>query len=135
MRMRWLRLNTWQQIAIVLSVLWAIGAWLYTTNSFERGAKLISERMYDDCLVHRSEATEDCYNIMKQTHHVQMGLGRKQAAARALLPIPLAWIALWLVNRLVLWIRRGFQPAVLVSLPPRAPLEGSKRKRPGRKSR
>ena len=133
--MPWLRLNTWQQIAIVLSVLWAIGAWLYTTNSFERGAKLISERMYDDCVVHRSETGEDCYNIMKQTHHVQISLGRKQAAARALLPIPLAWIALWLVNRLVLWIRRGFQPAVLVSLPPRAPLEGSKRKRPGRKSR
>jgi len=34
--------------------------------------------MYDDCVVHRSEPGEDCYNIMKQTHHVQMPLGRKQ---------------------------------------------------------
>ena len=105
------RLSGWQQIATVLSVLWAIGAWFYAMNSFERGAKLISERMYDDCIVHRSETDEDCYNIMKQIHHVQMALGRKQAAARALLPIPLVWIAIWLVNGIVGWIRRGFQPS------------------------
>ena len=102
--MRGFGLSGWQQIATVLSVLWAIGAWFYTINSFERDAKLISERMYDDCVVHRSETAEDCYNIMKQTHHVQMALGRKQAAARALLPIPLAWIAIWLLNRTVRWI-------------------------------
>jgi len=102
--MRGFGLSRWQQIATVLSILWAIGAWFYTINSFERDAKLISERMYDDCVVHRSETAEDCYNIMKQTHHVQMALGRKQAAARALLPIPLAWIAIWLLNRTVRWI-------------------------------
>jgi hypothetical protein len=102
--MRGFGLSGWQQIATVLSVLWAIGAWFYTINSFERDAELISERMYDDCVVHRSEPGEDCYNIMKQTHHVQMVLGRKQAAARALLPIPLAWIAIWLLNRTVRWI-------------------------------
>ena len=109
--MQKLRLDTWQSIAIVLSVLWAIGASLYTMNSFERDAKLMSERMYDDCVVHRSGTGEDCYHTMRQTHHVQMVLGRKQAAARAFLPIPLGWMAIWLVNRIVLWIRRGFQPA------------------------
>jgi hypothetical protein len=106
-----MRLNGWQQIATVLSVLWAIGAWFYAMNSFERDEKLISERMYDDCVVHRSETDEDCYNIMKQTHHVQRALGRKQAAARALLPIPLVWIAIWLVNGIVGRIRRGSQPS------------------------
>jgi hypothetical protein len=102
-----LRCEAWQRIAIVVSVLWAIGAWLYTVNSFERDAKLISDRMYDDCVVRRSDTGEDCYSTMKQTNHFQMALGRKQAAARALLPIPLAWMAIWLVNRIVLWIRRG----------------------------
>ena len=108
--MRGFHLNTWQWIAIVLSVLWAIGASLYTMNSFERGAKLMSERMYDDCVVHRSKPREDCYDMMKQIHRVQMALGRKQAAARALLPIPLVWIAIWLANGIVGRIRRGFQP-------------------------
>jgi len=89
-----LRCEAWQRIAIVVSVLWAIGAWLYTVNSFERDAKLISDRMYDDCVVRRSDTGEDCYSTMKQTNHFQMALGRKQAAARALLPIPLAWIAI-----------------------------------------
>src|SRR5262249_18237119 len=102
--MRGFGLSGWRQIATVLSVLWAIGAWFYTINSFERDAELISERMYDDFVVHRSEPGEDCYNIMKQTHHVQMVLGRKQAAARALLPIPLAWMAIWLLNRTVRWM-------------------------------
>jgi len=109
--MRGFRLNGWQRIALVLSVLWAIGASLYTMNSFESNAKLMSERMYDDCVVHRSGTGEDCYNTMRQTHRVQMALGRKQAAARALLPIPLVWIAIWLVNGIVGWIRRGFQPS------------------------
>src|SRR5262249_11716786 len=52
--MRGFGLSRWQQIATVLSILWAIGAWFYTINSFERDAELISERMYDDCVVHRS---------------------------------------------------------------------------------
>jgi hypothetical protein len=103
--MRGFHLNTWQWIAIVLSLLWAIGASLYTMNSFERGAKLMSERMYDDCVVHRRGTGEDCYNTMRQIHRVQMALGRKQAAARALLPIPLVWIAIWLANGIVGRIR------------------------------
>jgi len=109
--MRGFRLNGWQRIGIVLSVLWAIVAWLFTVNSSERNAKLISERMYDDCVVHRSGTGEDCYRIMRQIHHVQMVLGRKQAAARAVLPIPIGWMVAWLLNRIVLWIRRGLQPA------------------------
>ena len=35
---RGFRLNGWQRIGIVASVAWAIGAWVYTSASFEQQA-------------------------------------------------------------------------------------------------
>ena len=110
--MRGFRLNGWQRSAIVLSVLWAIGAWLFIVKSFERDAEAISVRMYDDCVVHRSGPGEDCLNTMNQVRDFQMAIARKQAAARALLPIPIGWMVIWLANVMVRSIRRGFQSAL-----------------------
>src|SRR5262249_16032846 len=107
--MRGFRPKPWQWIAIVLSVLWAIGAWLVTLNSSERDAEAISARFYDDCVFSRNEAAEDCSTTRRQVRDFQMALGRKQAAARAILPIPLGWMVIWLVNVIVRSIRRGLQ--------------------------
>jgi hypothetical protein len=109
--MRGFHLNTWQWIAIVLSVLGAIGAWLNGMNSSERVAETISTKLYDDCVFSRSDTGEDCSNTRSQARDFQMALGRKQATARAILPIPIWWMVIWLVNRIVLLVRRGFQPA------------------------
>jgi hypothetical protein len=43
--MRAFQLSTRQWIAIVLSVLWAIGAWLISMNSSERVAETISAKL------------------------------------------------------------------------------------------
>jgi hypothetical protein len=103
------QLSGWQWVAIVLSVLWVIGAWLYTMNDLKRDAKTISVTQYDYCVAHRSDSGEDCSEIMNQVRAFQMALARKQAAARALLPIPLWWLAIWLVNVMARSMRGRFQ--------------------------
>jgi hypothetical protein len=85
--MRGFRLSEWQRIGIVISVVWAIGATLWTTH---------------DILTMNVPA---------------ISFGSVEADIRravpwvALAPIPLAWLLVWGLVALVRWIRRGFQPS------------------------
>ena len=88
----------------------AMGDWSLALHGeeFRERCRSISVRMYDDCVVHRNDTGEDCLNRMNQVRDFQMAIARKQAAARALLPIPIGWMVIWLANVMVRSIRRGW---------------------------
>ena len=49
--MRGFRLNRWQRIGIVLSVLWAVGAWLYMEAAGSKAAEEAFKSSYALCTI------------------------------------------------------------------------------------
>jgi len=102
------RLNGWQRIGIVLSVLWAIGAgvhlWLgWQTVSYGYW------RAYYHCVFTPGNDENSCQSAQedaekKPTEYVRVML------PLALAVIPIAWLLVYIIVWTVRWIRRGFQP-------------------------
>ena len=112
--MRGFRLNGWQRVGIVASVAWAIGAWIYTTHSFERQAGANSKESIESCVnreMDRGALTGDCVDLAMEGRRLDLLNKNETAAFNALVPIPIAWLLVYGLLGLVRWIRRGFQPA------------------------
>ena len=102
------RLNGWQRIGIVLSVLWAIAAgvhlWLgWQTVSYGYW------RVYYHCVFTPGNDENSCQSAQedaekKPTEYVWVML------PLALAVIPIAWLLVYIIVWTVRWIRRGFQP-------------------------
>lgn len=101
------RLNGWQRIAIVLSVVWAIVGSVWALN-------LLFEPVYQNyatCQRLNSASVWDCQKLFE----TQMATARQQrptaVAIVAVAPIPFAWLLGYALVGIVRWIRRGFQPS------------------------
>jgi hypothetical protein len=106
--MRRLRLNGWQRIGIVLSVVWAIVGSLWGLHtlfdpirqSFSTCASAVTDFSYCSNLFEREMADA---RQMRLAMIVMFGLA----------PIPIAWLIVYGLIGLVSWIRRGFGPSPL----------------------
>lgn len=116
--MRGFRLNGWQRIGIVLSVVWAIAAGLYVRYADEKRADEMSYLTYTSC-VDATRALDPqarlpypgCDKRSAETYTRWINGSRGNAAFVALAPIPIAWLLVWGLVALVRWIRRGFKPS------------------------
>ena len=97
------RLNGWQRMGIVLSVVWAIvgGIW---------GLNLVVDPIWAEwrfCITQQPVDWEGC----RQSRALQIaGPGKWYGAAIVgLTPIPIAWLIVYGIVGLVRWIRAGFQ--------------------------
>ena len=99
--MRGVRLNGWQRIGIILSVLWVlVGAWL------------AQQAVYAPVIAGHSKCLS--LGVPPSICKVQLdaGIARKKEeipgaiAVFALAPIALIWLIIWIAR----WVRRGFQP-------------------------
>jgi hypothetical protein len=93
--MREFRLNGWQRIGIVLSVLWAIVGAIW-------GLK-IAAAPYDACM--SNPALDWKYCEVAYGSNLTPGYQIGWAVAVGLLPISLAWLLIY-----VIWTVRGFKP-------------------------
>jgi hypothetical protein len=125
--MRGFRLNGWQRIGIVLSVVWAVGAFIYARDAAENRAEEFARSAYQICFdnarrvlgdesdpsaqSHYDAALNGCYAELQRTRAVWLAGSWGDAAITALVPIPVAWLLAWGLVALVRWIRRGFQPS------------------------
>jgi heme/copper-type cytochrome/quinol oxidase subunit 2 len=96
--MRGFRLNGWQRIGIVLSLVWAVVGGLWG-----RKAALTP---FLDCL-------SDTGNLNFCQSQYQWAIDQVWLFALifGLAPIPIAWLLVYIVVWTVRWIRRGFQPS------------------------
>jgi hypothetical protein len=106
--MRGFRLNGWQRIGIVLSIVWAIAAWFYARHvdldlhsnvlnlEYHRCADLPSEKERADCIERARHDFESSFQA-----------DWLYVSAVALLPIPIAWLIAYGLVALVRWISRG----------------------------
>ena len=120
-------LTRWQRLGVVLSVLWAIGAFIYTRHvdveraigpdSLPRVSYRICEGMNADTeadvkrlgLPART-GRQDCTKFVTQeelTKSLRVWAPMSNAVFMALAPIPLGWLAVWLVVRVARWIHAG----------------------------
>jgi hypothetical protein len=94
-----MRLNGWQRIGIVASVIWAIGAPIYMDSAAERDAD--EKFSWVQCFQRASRA----YESVPRYHFTSAN-----GAFVALAPIPVGWLIAYALVYLVRWIRAGFKP-------------------------
>ena len=113
------RLNGWQRVGIVASVLWAIGSWTWITRE---NVALHNDPTYDPailinqvCLQQPNVALGACQRRLAEdlTEEAPLKAAQKAEDARdaiisALAPIPLVWLIAYALIGLVRWIRRRF---------------------------
>jgi hypothetical protein len=102
------RLNGWQRIGIVASVVWALGAFVHALAQPNW-----ADRIFTSCLENVEPGGSDrCV----QRHHrenlpIALAEQRKVAVANALVPPPFGWLFVYMVLGIVRWVRQGFSPA------------------------
>jgi hypothetical protein len=106
-----LRLNGWQRIGIVLSILWIVGVLIYTWDSY-RDMTARHDKLHYSCLfsLDTKVTKETCDEVYDVSQMVTASVSQEKLL-RGLAPIPIAWLLVYIVVWTVRWIRRGFQPA------------------------
>jgi hypothetical protein len=114
--MRGFRLNGWQRIGIVLSVVWAIGAAVYEINvindryyaAFGAAFRPVLNRCEDD----PSKNGVNCAEVAGRAARAAVPTESSwNIAIAALAPIPFFWLIAYALVGLGRWITRGFKPS------------------------
>ena len=116
------KINGWQRIGIVASVVWIVGSGLYTYESEIEGTAQLRVNTYDICMISAqggigtpdgqpNRLTNQCDK--KATDAVSGIRPRQSAALFAFIPVLLAWGFTYLVLFLLRWVKRGFVPSRL----------------------
>jgi hypothetical protein len=99
----------------VLSILWALGAWLYVENAAVNAARDAKTVYTDLCTRHKEENNDfdvkPCFDQGHDIYQTTFGDWSAWAWPVALVPIPIVWLLVYIVVWTVRWIRRGFQPS------------------------
>lgn len=109
--MRGFRLNGWQRIGIVLSVVWAFGALVYIWPGEEAFEPAQKQRFYNECIFDPKADTSLCEAKANAVHDARLRRAWN-SLLWTLAPIPIAWLLIWGLIATVRWIGRGFQPSV-----------------------
>jgi hypothetical protein len=112
-----MRLNGWQRIGIVASVIWAIGGGFWGNHIGLEPGEVVA-RVNRDCWMSTFKNPDDTTTNDVRRASCELDFYRDfpeaikyhwyVAAGVALIPIPLGWLAAWGLVGLVRWIRRGF---------------------------
>jgi hypothetical protein len=135
---RGFRLNGWQRIGIVLSVVWAVGATIYAHHVAFASAEQLGDGVYHACFdvafsrylaecqreggaapsecpsaySRYDAALDSCYARKTQLMTAQLKGAWLGAMLEALVPIPIVWLLVgllaYVLAGLVRWIRAGF---------------------------
>ena len=109
--MRGFRLNGWQRIGIVLSLLWALGVsqWflLHVPQRNDPGI----ESIYLQCITEAAAKRDVCQHRAEWFRKNSWSEFWAAGSWIVLGPLLIVWLLVYIVVWTVRWIRRGFQPA------------------------
>jgi hypothetical protein len=110
-----MRLNGWQRIGIVASVVWAIGGPLYLTQRAFDDPLEQSGFVYRVCrdgptdpAICSARSKQALDEAIQADPMAQVGWG--PWAAKAFIPVLVGWLLVYALVYLVRWIRAGFKP-------------------------
>src|SRR6266478_22638 len=121
-----MKLNGWKRIGIVASVVWILGAGIYTYDSeIDRASGFITSthvacdsNLGDKTGDAWTESFNECNKQADDSLALALTNARLEAALVAFAPVPLGWGFVYLILFLVRWIKRGF-------MRPETPVKGS----------
>jgi uncharacterized membrane protein len=103
-----MRLNGWQRIGIVASVIWIfVGGFWGNNIGIHEGDWAIN--LYRVCLDANPNGWDECTKTFDSNYVAAVQYHWYYAAFLAFVPIPLAWLIAWGLISLARWIRRGFE--------------------------
>lgn len=106
-----MKLNRWQRIGVVLSVVWALGAAYYERNSqVGRGQKwmeISSQNCQDSNALAKDIPKKDCSKEWEKDFQIFMAPKWEGIAFISLAPIPIGWGMAFLLIRIYRWIKAG----------------------------
>lgn len=107
-----MKLNGWQRLGIITSLLWIPCAYVYTLDAvYSRDSNLAVKVLMacEDNVARGIGSQEVCDRDYSSSTDVFFREDRKVAALVALVPVPCAWVLVYLITYLVGWVRRGFK--------------------------
>jgi hypothetical protein len=117
-----MKLNGWKRLGILASVVWIIAAFFYTfhterqrdirmyVTAAETGPMACPPSLADTMERHDAglPSPMECMNEIEASIERALPIERKDAAIVALVPVPFAWLGVYLIIFFVKWVRRGF---------------------------
>lgn len=104
-------LNRWQRIGVVLSVVWALGAGIYSRSSDVNDAMAIAGLSYQICTEAEASRSnfnfDDCSKKMSESTALLLSGSWGNAAFIALVPIPFWWGFVYFLLRVYRWVKEG----------------------------
>ena len=108
-----MRLNGWQRIGIVASVVWTIGAPIYLDYSAEQKAWEWFRASYELCRNNPGNDPNRCREQASRQYDLvpryRLFTDGANVALVSLVPIVLGWLLAYALVYLVRWIRAGFK--------------------------
>jgi len=103
-----MRLNGWQRIGVVASVLWLVGGAIYERNRQLHVADLIFQGDMRLCL---STNAGKCFELAHQTYASLIALDATKISNIlffALAPVLAGWVLTYLIVKTFRWVKAGF---------------------------
>lgn len=106
-----MKLNRWQRIGVVLSVVWALGAAYYERSSqMESGQKwmeISSQSCHDSNALAINPPKKDCSKEWEKDFQMFMTPNWEVIAFISIAPIPIGWGVAFLLIRIYRWVKAG----------------------------
>jgi len=100
----------WKRIGMVLSVVWITSAYVYAWNTRMDLDKKFAVSVALACEAAHGDDDNRCIRGAEDYVEKMMPEERTGAAVVALVPVPLAWLSVYLTIWIVGWIERDFRP-------------------------
>ena len=107
-----MRLNGWQRVGIVVSIVWAIGAAIYQRNADLENAQFAANLTYRVCTENKTLKQDfdfkSCLREVEKTSAIWLDGSWSNVAFISLAPIPLGWLVVYMLIRIYQWVKAGF---------------------------
>ena len=102
-----MKLNRWQRIGIVISILWALGSAYYERSSEMDAGQHFLSWSYQVCTESKASTPEECSIEMNKNFDIWMKPNWGNIGFIALAPIPLGWLLVFIIIRVYRWVKAG----------------------------
>jgi hypothetical protein len=101
-----MKLNGWQRIGVIASVVWVVGSFLYVRKQQMKFGLDYAKFHFDMCMSHSVVA--DCVAKMDKELVTAYQIGWEEVIVYTLLPVPLAWLVAYIAIKIFKWVKKGF---------------------------
>ncbi len=102
-----MKLNRWQRIGVVISILWILGSAIYVRNAQVDVATSSAQYIQKMCLEMEGAQSEDCSKEFHKNYVDFLRPNWSDIALTAFAPVVLGWLLVLIIIRVFRWIKAG----------------------------